>query len=68
MVTEMCIKNQMTNVLIMNLTDSELLRYVDRSDPVVKELAERLELVIDNIDNINHDEKLDHASNLRRGQ
>ena len=33
-----------------NLTNTELLRYVDRSDPTVRLLCERLEEAIDIID------------------
>lgn len=33
----------MYGILLQNLSDDELLRLVDRCDPVIKELAERLE-------------------------
>lgn len=32
---------------LRNLTNEELLRYVDRSNPEVKELAQRLKTVLD---------------------
>jgi hypothetical protein len=37
---------------IASLTDRELLRYVDRSDYIQRELADRLEIALDYIDQI----------------
>jgi hypothetical protein len=39
----------MSGIIFGNLTDDELLRIVDRWDPVIKELAERLEYANDQI-------------------
>ena len=38
---------ELSIVFMRNSTDAELLRYIDRSDPVVKELATRLEQYVD---------------------
>jgi hypothetical protein len=49
---EMPNKYRVSVPTIASLTDRELLRYVDRSDYIQRELADRLEIALDHIDQI----------------
>jgi hypothetical protein len=49
---EMPSRYQVSVPTIASLTDRELLRYVDRSDYIQRELADRLEIALDYIDQI----------------
>ena len=51
----------MNESMLRSLTNDELLRYVDRSDPHVNELAKRFELVLDFVDSIVNGAEMESA-------